>query len=52
MSWVCSKCNEEYYNEDEMVFLCADMEVQPEESGGSGDIDNILCTCCYYEENN
>lgn len=47
--YLCSKCKEKFIK-DEVVFLNGDDTVLSEEDGGSGDIDNILCTSCYYGE--
>lgn len=47
MSWICDRCKDEFYNREEVVFLCGEVEVLDEENGGSGDIDVILCYTCY-----
>ncbi|MGL5329897.1 MAG: hypothetical protein ACRDD7_11550 [Peptostreptococcaceae bacterium] len=43
----CTKCKETFNYRDEVAFLCGENEVQDEEHGGSGDIDEVLCVACY-----
>ena len=50
MCWKCEKCGEEFDYIDDMVFLCDGIVVDDEEHGGSGDIDEILCQCCYVDK--
>ena len=50
MCWKCEKCGEKFNYYDEVVFLCDGIVVDDEEHGGSGDIDETLCQCCYEDK--
>lgn len=46
----CDVCKEEFNFKEEVVFLSLGKEVSHEEDGGSGDIDKIVCGCCYEKQ--